>query len=155
MPYGPALFPPDAARTHTSGQPGPLGYNVLHSMSWQAEHGMDLSVHKGTTRCLTWVGDTVRGLVMVLGSGQEGTWNVNRNDDHVEVRELAERVVALTGSKSRVVEVDVPERVTLRKSLVNDRLLELGWAPTVNLDKGIRACHDYYRNFDKDGRWAG
>ena len=37
MPYGPAYWPPHSGeRTATSGQPGTVGYNVLHSMLWEA-----------------------------------------------------------------------------------------------------------------------
>ena len=101
MPYGPAYWPPPPGeRTATSGQPGTVGYNVLHSMLWEASRGFDLTVHTGTTRCLTWIGDTVRGLCMILESGKSGTWNVNRNDDHRPVSELARKVVDLTGSTS-------------------------------------------------------
>lgn len=156
MPYGPAFFPPSPGVVpHSSGRPGPVGLNVLHTMVWQAHHGMDLTVHKGTTRCLTWVEDTMRGLATVLESGKPGTWNVSRNDDHILMSELAERVIAATGSKSRIVEIDPPDRVTLRKALGNEALLNLGWKPTVPLDTGISWTHTYYKKFDKDGRWAG
>lgn len=155
MPYGPAYHQPLAKATHTSGKPGPLGYNVLHSMVWQAEHGMDLAVHKGTTRCLTWVGDSARGLAFILESGESGTWNVNRNDRHIPVLELAEKIIAVTGSKSRIVEVDPPERLTMRKSLDNSALLRLGWVPSVELDEGIAESWKYYRRFGPDGAWQG
>jgi nucleoside-diphosphate-sugar epimerase len=156
MPYGPARWPPDPGEVpRTSGRPGPLGYNVLHSMTWQAEHGYDIKVHRGTTRCLTWVGDTVRGLAMILEAGQAGTWNVCRNDDHLYLGELASRVVAMTGSASRVIEEDPPERVTTHKFLKNDELLALGWEPLVAVDEGMKATWEYYRRFDRNGAWQG
>lgn len=156
MPYGPAYWPPNGGeRTATSGQPGTVGYNVLHSMLWEASRGFDLTVHTGTTRCLTWIGDTVRGLCTILESGRSGTWNVNRNDDHRPVAELARKVVDLTGSTSRIHEEDPPPRITLRKSLDNSALLELGWKPEVELDEGMKASWEYYRHFDGGGVWRG
>ena len=157
MPYGPAYWPPrDGERTATSGQPGTVGYNVLHSMVWEAELGYDLVVHKGTERCLTWIGDTVRGLCMILESGQSGTWNVNRNDDHREVLEIARMVTAMTGSASNISVEDPPPRITMRKSLDNSRAArELGWRPEVELDEGMKRTWEYYRRFDRNGVWQG
>lgn len=155
MPYGPAFFPPSGPVTHTSGRVGPLGYNVLHSMVWQAEHGMDLVVHKNTTRCLTWVEDTMLGMALVLESGQEGTWNVSRDDDHITMLELARRVVSAVGSPSRVIEVPTPGGVTMHKKLDNTRLLELGWKPSAGLDQGIPWSWAYYRQFNREGEWTG
>jgi nucleoside-diphosphate-sugar epimerase len=156
MPYGPAKYPPPAnVVTHTSGKPGALGYNVLHSMTWQAEHGHEIVVHEGTTRCLTWVGDTVRGLAMILESGQSGIWNVNRNDDHRQVADLAQLVLGTTGSTSKVNVEKPPPRVTLRKSLDNHELLTLGWEPTVELEEGVKMAWEYFRKFDRLGTWRG
>jgi|SRR5277367_1800472 len=156
MPYGPARYPPpNGVIPQTSGKPGTLGYNVLHSMVWEAEHGYDLKVHAGTTRCLTWVGDTVRGLAMILESGKTGTWNVNRNDDHRPVADLAHLVVDITGSTSKINVEDPPDRVTLRKSLDNTELLELGWQPTVDLEEGTKRAWEYFRQFDRSGVWCG
>lgn len=156
MPYGPAFWPPRAGEVpDISGKPGLVGYNVLHSMLWQAGHGFDLKVHHGTERCLTWVGDTVCGLAMIMEAGQPGTWNVNRNDDHRPVSELAEAVVALTGSSSRIIEEDPPPGVTLRKSLDSAELLALGWRPEVSLDDGMKRAWEYFRGFGQDGAWQG
>jgi nucleoside-diphosphate-sugar epimerase len=156
MPYGPAAYPPPPGqRTGTSGQPGTVGYNVLHSMTWQASHGWDLKVHEGTTRCLTWIGDTARGLAMIMEAGRSGTWNVCRNDDHRPVSELARKVVEITGSTSQIRTEPPPPGVTLRKSLDNTGLLQLGWKPAVELDEGIKLCWEYYRNFDGNGAWQG
>lgn len=156
MPYGPARFPPPRGEVpDTSGKPGTVGYNVLHSMLWEAEHGFDLEVHTGTKRCLTWIGDTVRGLAMIAESGRSGTWNVNRNDDHRDVMDLARAVVEMTGSKSVIREEAPPPRVTLRKSLDSTGLSELGWEPEVELEDGMKRTYDYFRKFDQNGVWQG
>jgi nucleoside-diphosphate-sugar epimerase len=156
MPYGPAYWEPfPGEKPRTSGQPGTVGYNVLHSMVWQAEVGFGLIVHRGTTRCLTWVGDTARGLAMILESGQEGTWNVCRNDDHRSLEDIARAVLDMTGSSSAVGVEDPPPRVTMRKSLDNAELLALGWQPEVELDEGMKRTWEYFRRFDRQGVWRG
>jgi dTDP-glucose 4,6-dehydratase len=156
MPYGPPKDQPAIGqRPHTSGIPGTVGYNVLHSMVWEAEHGLPLKVHAGTERCLTWVGDAMRGLAMILESGQSGVWNVCRNDDHRPVADLARLVLDVTGSASDLVEEAPPYQVTPRKSLDSARLAALGWVPEVDLDEGVKRCWDYYRRFDADGTWRG
>jgi nucleoside-diphosphate-sugar epimerase len=156
MPYGPSYWSPRSGeRTHTSGQPGSVGYNVLHSMVWQASYNYSLVVHRGSTRCLTWAGDSVRGLVLILESGQSGKWNVCRNDDHRLVEDIARAVVKLTGTASEIHVEDPPPRVTLHKSLDNRELTALGWEPEVELDEGMKQTWDYYRRFAQDGRWLG
>lgn len=156
MPYGPPKETPAIGeKPATSGRPGPVGYNVIHSMVWEAEHGFPLQVHRGTERCLTWMGDTARGLAMILESGRHGTWNVCRNDDHHPVSELARMVLDVTGSVSEIVVIDPPEGVTTRKSLNSDPLERLGWRPSMALADGIRHCWEYYRRFDKEGAWQG
>lgn len=156
MPYGPPKdFPLPGERPHNSGVPGLVGYNVVHSMTWEATHGLPLTVHRGTERCLTWVGDSVRGLAMILESGRSGTWNVCRNDDHRTVSDLAKLVLTVTGSSSEVVEEEPPAGVTLRKSLDNTELLALGWHPETTLDQGVKRCWEYFSRFDPDGMWRG
>lgn len=156
MPYGPAWWPPHVAEVpHISGRPGTLGYNVLHSMLWEAEHGLPLVVHRGTERCLTWVGDSVRGLADILESGFMGTWNVNRNDDHRPVQDIARLVKEVTGSDSAIVLQDPPERVTLRKSLLDTELRQLGWEPETSLEDGAKQAYEYFRRFDRNGAWRG
>lgn len=156
MPYGPAYWEPKPGeKPATSGQPGTVGYNVLHSMLWEAECGFDIVVHRGTERCLTWVGDTVRGLAMILESGLSGTWNVNRDDDHRPIADLASMVLDVTGSKSKISVEEPPPRVTIRKHLINHGLLKLGWKPEVDIETGMRRTYEYFRRFDRTGVWRG
>jgi nucleoside-diphosphate-sugar epimerase len=156
MPYGPSqLLPATGTVPATSGRAGPVGYHALHTMLWQASHDMDITVHKGTSRCFTWAGDTIRGMAVILESGEAGIWNVSRNDDHQPMTAVARRVVEMAGSHSRVREEEPPPRVTLRKSLDNTSLLNLGWRPTVALDDGMKRTWEHFRCFDENGVWRG
>lgn len=156
MPYGPsAVTPRPGEIPATSGRVGPRGYNALHTMCWQASHGMDITVHRDTERCFTWAGDAVRGLAVIAESGRAGTWNVCRDDDHQPMGELARRIVTAAGSESRIVQQDTPPGVTVRKRLDNTGLLELGWKPEIHLEAGIESTLDHFRRFDAEGRWRG
>lgn len=154
MPYGPAAVRPlPGATPHHSGRVGARGYNAMHTMLWQAAHGMPVTAHQGTERCFTWIGDAMRGLVLIAESGEPGTWNVCRDDDPVTMTALARRCVALAGSDSEVTEVRQPGQVTQFKRLDGTRLRQLGWKPAVDLDEGMRETLEFVRHFDKDGVW--
>jgi nucleoside-diphosphate-sugar epimerase len=157
MPYGPACVPPEpGAVPHHSGRAGPCGYNALHTMLWQAHHGLDITVHAGTERCFTWIGDAIAGLVLAAESGQAGCWNVCRNDDHVSMAWLAERCIAeVPGWGATITETDPPAGVTPRKDLDDTALRALGWVPQVNLDEGLPATLEYMSQFGRDGKRAG
>jgi nucleoside-diphosphate-sugar epimerase len=156
MPYGPAaVLPQPGAVPHHSGRVGPVGYNALHTMLWQAVHDLPIIVHKGTERCYTWVGDAMAGMALIAESGQAGTWNVCRDDDHVSSMELAVRCVKLAGSSSGIVEKVPDAQVTPRKHLDCDRLWQLGWRPRVSLEEGMTETLQYVSMFDREGRWQG
>jgi nucleoside-diphosphate-sugar epimerase len=131
MPYGPG-----PARL------GEVGYNALHTFLYQAHRGRPIDVHKGTRRCFTWVGDTVRAIRMLIEQTTGGVFNVCRNDDHRDMAEVARLACQLAG-ETTVREVDPPDQVTLVKSLDNTALLDLGWRPTVALEDGAARTHEW------------
>jgi len=155
MPYGPPGAAPLPGEVKTSDAVGPRGYNMLHTFLWQASHGMPITVHRGAERCMTWVGDAVRGLALVIESGYAGTLNVCRDDDHVSVRELAILAVLLADRQpeSVIKETDLPAGVTPRKRLDSSALAALGWKPEVDLEEGMSRSMLHYSRFDREGRW--
>lgn len=156
MPYGPpAILPEPGTIPHHSGRVGDTGYNALHTMLWQASHDMPIVVHKGTERCYTWIGDAIRGLVLVIESGKAGTWNICRDDDYVSSAALAWRCVELAHSASSVIEKEPDGQITPRKHLDGTRLRQLGWRPSVSLADGMRETLPYIALFDREGRWRG
>jgi GDP-L-fucose synthase len=125
-------------------------------MLWQAHHSLPIAVHKGTERCFTWVRDSCEGMAIIAESGQAGTWNVCRDDDRVQMTDLARRCVDLVpGSTSEIIEADPGDQVTLRKRLDSTRLYQLGWKPKVSLDEGMRETLGYVSRYGKDERWEG
>lgn len=156
MPYGPAaVLPQPGIIPHHSGRVGDVGYNALHTMLWQAHHGMPITVHRGTERCYTWIADAIRGLAVIAESGRAGTWNVCRDDDYLSSADLARRCVALAGSDSHVIEKEPDGQVTPRKHLSSARLRALGWQPAASLADGMRETLAYVSMFDRECRWRG
>jgi dTDP-glucose 4,6-dehydratase len=113
----------------------------------QALRGEPLTVHGAgvQTRATCFVEDLVRGILLLLDSTEAGP--VNCGTEHeMSMRELAERIVALTGSNSTIVNVeravDDPEMRRPDLTLARTRL---GYEPTVDPEEGLRRTIDYFR----------
>jgi dTDP-glucose 4,6-dehydratase len=112
----------------------------------QALRGEPITVH-GTgaqTRSICHVSDLVRGILLLLDSGEAGP--VNCGTEHeLTMRELAESIVRLTGSSSEIQYIDRtsddPER--RRPDLTLARTL-LGYSPQVSADEGLRRVIEYF-----------
>ena len=156
MPYGPPAVLPDRADPHFSARVGVTGFNALHTMLWQAHHGLPVTVHEGTERAYTWAADAMEGLALIAESGLEGTWNVTRGSaDLLPSADLARMCVELAGSRSEIRTTGLPAQVTRRKDLSSGKLEALGWKPAISLETGMPKTLDYVSCFDADGRWRG
>lgn len=130
MPYGPGL-------------PAGRGRAALVNFLHLALNRQPLIVHRDSERSWCWIGDTVRGVRMILESGQSGVWNVGRDDNALPMRMVAEMACDLTGAPhSLIQEVDPPERQTVVKRLATDKLRLLGWRPEVELEEGMARMLD-------------
>jgi UDP-glucuronate decarboxylase len=121
---------------------------VVSNFIVQALRGEDLTVY-GTgsqTRSFCYVDDLVDGLCRLMASEQTGPINLG-NPGEFTIRELAEKVIALTGSKSRLLErplpVDDPKQ--RRPDITKAREL-LGYTPTVPLADGLKPTIEYFRS---------
>ncbi|TDJ52119.1 MAG: SDR family oxidoreductase [Nitrospina sp.] len=113
----------------------------------QALTGQDLTVYGdgSQTRSLCFVSDLIDGIVRLMKSGHHDPVNIG-NPIEISVLEMAEKILQVTGSKSKIVFKPLPEDdpkvrqpdITLARSL-------LGWEPWVNLEEGLRATLDYFR----------
>jgi dTDP-glucose 4,6-dehydratase len=97
------------------------------------------------TRSLCYVSDLVEGIFRLMMSDFAEPVNVG-NPAELTMRQLAERIVAVTGSRSRIVErplpVDDPKR---RQPDITRARTILGWEPAVSLDEGLPRTIDYFR----------
>lgn len=113
----------------------------------QALTGQDLTVYGdgSQTRSFCFVSDLIDGIVRLMQSGHHDPVNIG-NPIEISLLEMAEKILQVTGSKSKIVFKPLPEDdpkvrqpdITLARSL-------LGWEPWVNLEEGLRATLDYFR----------
>jgi dTDP-glucose 4,6-dehydratase len=97
------------------------------------------------TRSLCYVSDLVRGVIADLERGDEMPVNLG-NPHELTVMELAETIVRLTGTKSKIVHrhlpVDDPKQ--RQPDITRARTL-LGWEPEVALEDGLKRTLEYFR----------
>jgi UDP-glucuronate decarboxylase len=115
---------------------------VVSNFVMQALKGEPLTVYgEGKqTRSFCYVDDLVDGLMRLMNTGDEFTGPVNLgNPAEFTIRELAEKVIALTGARSRIETRPLPSDDPKQRR--PDILLAkeaLGWAPKVSLDEGLK-----------------
>jgi UDP-glucuronate decarboxylase len=132
--FGPRMHPNDG--------------RVVSNFVVQALRGEDITLYgEGLqTRAFCYVDDLVEGLQRLMNTPKAVTGPVNIGNPHeITVRQLAERIVALTGSNSRLVHLPLPQDdprqrcpdITLAQSL-------LDWTPSVELDHGLKLTIAYF-----------
>jgi dTDP-glucose 4,6-dehydratase len=113
---------------------------VIPTLIVQALRGEALTVHGDgrQTRSYCYVDDLVAGLVALLWSDVEGPVNLGCDEEYT-VAETAERVLALTGSRSRVEFRPLPaDDPRVRRPDLRRAIEALRWAPQVRFEEGLR-----------------
>jgi UDP-glucuronate decarboxylase len=134
--YGPRMHPDDG--------------RVVSNFIVQALKGKDITVFGDgkQTRSFCYVDDLVKALILLMESHEKVTGPINLgNPREFTILELAEKVLKLTGSNSKIVFEPLPQDdpmqrqpdITLAKST-------LGWQPTINLEEGLKPTIDYFKN---------
>jgi UDP-glucuronate decarboxylase len=100
------------------------------------------------TRSFCYVDDLVEGLIRLMNAPVELTGPVNLgNPKEFSVRELAEKVIQLTGTRSRIefrpLPVDDPKQ---RQPDIALARKVLDWSPKIELEEGLRAAIAYFRD---------
>ena len=121
---------------------------VVSNFITQALKGDDITLY-GTgeqTRSFCYVDDLVDGVVKMMASGPDVTGPVNLgNPVEISMRELADIILDLTGSRSRVVHsplpVDDPHRRRPDTSVAKETL---GWAPRTDIREGMVRTISYF-----------
>jgi dTDP-glucose 4,6-dehydratase len=97
------------------------------------------------TRSLCYVSDLVEGIFRLMMSLTPDPVNIG-NPNEMTIRQLAERIIAMTGSKSRVVERPLPvDDPKIRQPDITRARTLLGWEPKVPLDEGLGRTIDYFK----------
>jgi dTDP-glucose 4,6-dehydratase len=113
----------------------------------QALRGEDVTVFGdgSQTRSLCYVSDLVDGIYRLMMSDVSDPVNVG-NPRELTIRQLAERIVAMTGSRSRIVERPLPvDDPKVRQPDITRARTLLGWEPRVSLEEGLPRTLDYFR----------
>lgn len=102
----------------------------------------------GQTRSFCYVDDMIRGLIALMDAPDELTGPVNLgNPDERSVREIAERVIAMTGSNSEIefrpLPADDPRR---RRPDISVAQTQLDWFPKVSLEEGLERTIAYFKD---------
>jgi len=124
--YGPRMRPHDG--------------RAIPTFMRQALDGQPLTVFgDGTqTRSFCYVDDLIRGLVLLVESGEHLPVNIG-NPNEFTMSELAETVLKVTGSKSEVVHEALPvDDPQVRQPDITRARQLLGWEPKIELEEGLR-----------------
>ena len=120
---------------------------VVSNFVCQALSGSDLTVYGDgmQTRSFCYVDDEVRGILALLDSNELGPINIG-NPNEFTMLELAQKVLQLTGSTSRIVHLPLPadDPMQRRPDITLAEQL-LGWSPEVGLDEGLARTIDWFR----------
>ena len=138
--YGPAMRPHDG--------------RVVSNFIRQALAGEPLTIYGdgNQTRSFCYVSDEIDGIYRLLISDFVGPMNIG-NPDEMTVRELADVVLELTGSRSRIELRPLPQDdPQVRRPMIDRAREELGWEPRVPLREGLRKTIEYFRELDSAHR---
>jgi dTDP-glucose 4,6-dehydratase len=121
---------------------------VVPNFMKQALRGEDLTVYGDgrQTRSFCYVSDEIDGFIRLAKSGEPGPINIG-NPREFTILECAQIVLAVTGSKSRIVYEPLPQDDPKQRcpDITRARQL-LGWEPTVQLEDGLKLSLEYFRN---------
>jgi UDP-glucuronate decarboxylase len=122
---------------------------VVSNFIVQALKGEDITMYgDGTqTRSFQYVDDLIEGMIRFMASRPEFTGPVNiGNPNEFTMLELAQKVIELTGSKSKIKFYPLPQDDPLQRQPVIDLAKkELGWEPHVQLEDGLKKSIEYFK----------
>ncbi|MCW0232056.1 MAG: SDR family oxidoreductase [Ferrovibrio sp.] len=134
--YGPRMHPNDG--------------RVVSNFIVQALQGRDITIYgKGTqTRSFCYVSDLIEAFVRLMATGPEVTGPINLgNPVEFTMIELAEAVLRLTGSSSKLIFQPLPSDDPKQRQPDISRAKEaLGWEPKVKLEDGLKETIAYFRS---------
>ena len=122
---------------------------VVSNFIVQALKGEDITIYGdgSQTRSFCYVDDLVEGMYRMMNSREDLTGPVNLgNPGEFTMLELARKVIALTGSRSKLVYRPLPQDdPAQRKPVIDLAKKELGWEPQIMLEEGLKKTIDYFR----------
>ena len=138
--YGPRMHPSDG--------------RVVSNFIVQALRGDDITIYGdgSHTRSFCYVSDLVEALIRLMATEAAFTGPVNLgNPKEFTILELAEKILTLTASRSKIVYKPLPtDDPVQRQPDIALARRSLSWAPLVELDEGLRETIDYFKRTLRD-----
>lgn len=133
--YGPNMHPNDG--------------RVVSNFIVQALQGHDLTIYGdgSQTRSFQYVDDLVEGMIRMMATDDSFVGPVNiGNPNEFTIRELAEKVIQMTGSTSKIAYRPLPhDDPKQRKPDITLAKEKLNWEPTIQLEEGLRKTIEYFK----------
>ena len=133
--YGPRMHPNDG--------------RVVSNFIVQALKGKDITIYgKGDqTRSFCYCDDLIDGMIKLMNSDDNITGPINiGNPSEFTILELAQKVIELTGSKSKIIYMPLPQDDPMqRKPVIELAREKLGWEPKIALEDGLKKTIEYFR----------
>ncbi len=134
--YGPRMHPNDG--------------RVVSNFIVQALRGDPITIYGdgAQTRSFCFVEDLIGGLVKLMNAPEPLTGPINLGMPHeITIRELGERVIALTGAKSKLVFKPLPQDDPVRRCPdITKAKTQLGWEPSIALEDGLKRTIEYFQS---------
>ena len=132
--YGPRMHPQDG--------------RVVSNFIIQALTGQDITLYGDglQTRAFCYVDDLIEGFVRMMAAPDDITGPINLGNPHeITVRELAERIIAITGARSKLVHAPLPPDDPMQRCPdITLARTTLGWEPNVALEQGLLRTIAYF-----------
>jgi UDP-glucuronate decarboxylase len=134
--YGPRMHPHDG--------------RVVSNFIVQALQGAPLTLYGdgSQTRAFCYVDDLIRGFLQLMAAADEVTGPINLgNPTETSVAELAETIIQMTGSRSRIICCPLPvDDPVQRCPDITEARAVLGWEPKIDLKDGLAGTIEYFDN---------
>ena len=136
--YGPNMHPKDG--------------RVVSNFIMQALHNEDITIYGSgkQTRSFCYCDDLIEAMIRMMNTDDSVTGPINiGNPNEFTIKQLAEMVIELTGSKSKIVYLPaVANDPTQRQPTINKAKEILHWEPTIQLREGLLKTIDYFKKLN-------
>lgn len=135
--YGPNMHPNDG--------------RVVSNFIVQALQDKDITIYGdgSQTRSFQYIDDLLEGLLRMMDTGDEITGPVNiGNPNEFTILELAEKIIELTSSKSKIIYKELPQDDPVQRKpdiSLAKKILD-GWSPKIELEEGLVRTIEYFKN---------
>jgi len=138
--YGPRMHPADG--------------RVVSNFIVQALKGDPITIYGdgSQTRSFCYVDDLIEGMIRLMETGPDVTGPINiGNPNEFTIRELATKVIEMTGAGSKLVEQPLPaDDPKQRQPDISLAKRVLGWEPTIPLEEGLERTVEYFRRMQSN-----